>query len=153
MTILRYLLLILLVAISFITGSLLERHGVLNMAGTHYLKTTEPLLLNTEGEPKYYHLLPAGTALYKDVTFPEGHTRYIAYINIKGAFGNEPVDSPKTNLVDPIWAYTIKPDEVKALMADAPISKADLVRILKARDINREELVQILREWEEKPAK
>jgi hypothetical protein len=42
---------------------------------------------------------------------------------------------------------------VKALMADAPISKADLVRILKARDINREELVQILREWEEKPAK
>lgn len=145
--------LILLVAISFITGSLLERHGVLNMAGTHYIKTTEPLLLNTEGESKYYHLLPVGTALYKDATFPEGHVRYIAYINIKGAFGNEAIDSPKTNLVDPIWAYTIKPDEIKALMADTLISKDDLVKILKARNITREELVQILREWEEAPAK
>lgn len=153
MKILRYLLLILLVAISFTTGSLLERHGVLNMAGTHYLKTTEPLLLNTDGESKNYHLLPAGTALYKDATFPEGHTRYIAYINIKGAFGSEAIDSPKTNLVDPIWAYTIKPDEIKALMADTPISKADLAEILKARNITREELVQILREWEEYPVK
>lgn len=153
MKVLRYLVLILAVAISLITGSLLERHGVLNMAGTHYLKTTEPLLLNTEGEAKYYHLLPAGTALYKDATFPEGHTRYIAYINIKGAFGSESIDSPKTNLVEPIWAYTIKPEEVKTLMADTPISKDDLVKILKARNITREELVQILREWEEKPAK
>lgn len=119
------------------------------MAETHYVRTTEPLLLHTEGVAQYHHLLPAGAALYKDMSFPEGHTRYIAYINVKGAFDCEQVSSAKANLVEPLWAYTIKADEVKALMDAVPVTRDELVRILKARNVTREQLEQVLREWEE----
>lgn len=119
------------------------------MPGTDFLRTTEPLLLNAGGETKYFHLLPTGTAMYEDGSFPEGHTRYVVYVNIKGDFAHEKVHSDKVKYTSPIWAYTVKPDDVKKLMDDTPISRDDLVRILKARNITREELVQILREWED----
>jgi len=35
------------------------------------------------------------------------------------------------------------------LLANTPVSKADLVRILKARKMTREELAQIVREWQD----
>lgn len=119
------------------------------MSNTQYLRLSEPLLLNSEGKMTYFHMLPVGTPMYKDYSAPEGHTRYIIYINIKGEFQAEPVISDKKNLVDPIWGYTVKKDEVKQLMDETPISKDDLARILKARKITREELAQILREWTE----
>lgn len=119
------------------------------MSSTDYLKLTEPLLLNAGGETKYFHMLPVGTALYKDYSFPEGHTRYIVYVNVKGDFQAENVVSDKKNLIDPIWGTTVKKDDLKQLMAETPISKNDLVRILKARKFTREELVQILSVWEE----
>ena len=119
------------------------------MPNTEYLKLSEPLLLNAEGERKYFHMLPVGTAMYKDHSFPEGHTRYIVYVNVKGEFKNEKVESEKRNLIDPIWGETVKKDDLKILMGEMPISKDDLVRILKARKLTREELAQIVREWQE----
>ena len=117
------------------------------MSKTTYLKLQEPLLLNAEGAQKDFHMLPAGTALYKDESFPEGHTRYIIYVNIKGAFNAEKLESDKPNLIDPIWAYPVQRDELSDLLAETPVSKDDLVRILKARKMTREELAQIVREW------
>jgi hypothetical protein len=134
---------------AFLLGSALQKYGVFQMSGTKYLKTTEPLLLTAGGEAKYFHILPAGTAMYKDYSFPEGHTRYIVYVNFKGAFAADVIESDKQNLIDPIWAYTIEKDDVQKLLAETPISKDDLVRILKARNITREELAQIVREWRE----
>jgi hypothetical protein len=134
---------------AFLLGSVLQKIGALQMSGTKYLKTTEPLLLTAGGEAKYFHMLPAGTAIYKDHSFPEGHTRYIVYVNFKGAFAANAIESDKPNLIDPIWAYTIEKDDVQKLLAETPISKDDLVRILKARKITREELAQIVREWRE----
>ena len=119
------------------------------MSKTEYLKLSEPLLLNAEGETKYFHMLPAGTAMYKDYSFPEGHTRYLVYVNVKGDFQATKEVSDKKNLIDPIWGYTVKKDDIRQLIDETPISKDDLVRILKARKITREEFAQILREWEE----
>lgn len=92
-------------------------------------------------------MLPAGTALYKDESFAEGHTRYIVYVNIKVAFDVKKVESDKPNLIEPIRAYPVQRDDVPDLIGQTPISKDDLVRILKARKMTREELAQIVREW------
>jgi hypothetical protein len=134
---------------SFAVGAIAQKSGELNMSNTEYLKLSEPLLLNAEGAAKYFHMLPVGTPMYKDYSFPEGHTRYIVYVNVKGEFQAEKVVSDKKNMIDPIWGETVKKEDLKQLMAETPISKDDLVRILKARKITREELAQILRDWEE----
>jgi len=116
---------------------------------TQYLKTMEPLLLNAGGETQYFHLLPSGTPLFKDHSFPEGHTTYVAYINIKGAFAAETLETDKVNFSAPIWARTVQKEEVSKLMSDVPVSKDDLVRIMKARKMTREELAQIVRDWKD----
>lgn len=119
------------------------------MSNTEYLKLSEPLLINAEGEAKNYHILPAGTPMYKDYAFPEGHTRYIVYVNVKGELQGEKVVSDKKNLIEPIWGETVKKDDVKQLVDETPISKDDLARILKARKMTREDFAQILRDWKE----
>jgi hypothetical protein len=134
-------------AIIFILGMLFQKFGVPTMNNTVYLKTKEPMLLSTEGQFQYFHMLPAGTALYKFREFPEGHTTYIAYINIKGEFAQEEVESKYP--VDPVWALPIQPDEVKMLTATTPISKDDLVMILKSRKMTRDDLAQIVRDWKD----
>ncbi|WP_295990249.1 hypothetical protein [Rugamonas sp.] len=119
------------------------------MEKTTYVKTLEPLLLRSEGKSEDFHILPSGTALYKYHDFPEGHTTYIAYINIKGEFKSKTVVSDKINLVYPIWADTIQPEQLSKLIATTPISKDDLVDILKARKMTRDDLAQIVREWKD----
>lgn len=136
------------VAGAFAVGATTQKSGVLNMSNTEYLKLSEPLLLSAEDEATYFHMLPVGTPMYKDYSFPEGHTRYVVYINVKDQFLAEKVVSDKINLIDPIWGETVKKDDLKQLVGETPISKDDLVRILKARKITREELAQLVREWE-----
>lgn len=143
----RYLFVSAALVVIFFGGVLFQKFGVPAMSKTTYLKLQEPILVNAEGELKNFHMLPAGTALYKDYSFPEGHTRYIVYLNIKGSFAAEKVESDKPNLIDPIWGYPVQRDDLAELMAGTPISKDDLVRILKARKMTREELAQIVREW------
>lgn len=119
------------------------------MENTKYIKTLEPLLLNAGGKSEDFHMLPAGTPLYKYYDFPEGHTTYIVYLNIKGEFKSKTIESDKVNLIDPIWGYTVKPDQISRLIATTPISKDDLVEILKARQVTRDELAQIVRDWKD----
>lgn len=134
---------------AFMAGSFIQKYGVLRLGGTTYVKTLEPLLLNAGGEHKYHYMLPPNTPMYKDFAFPEGHTRYVVYVNVKDRFASESVESEKTDLIDPVWAYTIAKDEVPKLMTSTPISKGDLIRILKAREVTREDLAKIAREWSE----
>jgi hypothetical protein len=138
-----------LVGGAFFAGGWAQKNGALLMSNTEYLKLSEPLLLSVEGIDRNFHILPAGTPLYKDQAFAEGHSRYIVYVNIKGEFAAEPITSDKKNLIDPIWAYTVPKDDVTELLAETPISKDELSRILKARRMTREDLAQILREWKE----
>ena len=137
------------VTATFLCGVHFQKIGVLTMSKTTYLKLQEPLLLESEGKSEDFHVLPAGTALYKDRDFPEGITRYIVYLNIKSTFETEEIVSDKPNLIDPIWGRPVQRNDLPFLMANTPVTKDDLVRILKARKMTREELAQIVREWEE----
>lgn len=136
------------VVIAFFAGSLTLKYGVTKIGNTKYIKTVEPLLLNAGGEHTFLYMLPPNTPMYKDDSFPEGHTRYIVYVNIKDKFSSEQIKSDKPDLIDPIWAFPVEKEEVSKLMTAVPISKEDLIRILKARQVTREDLVQIIREWE-----
>lgn len=138
-----------LLAVVFFAGMLFQKFEVPFMTKTTYLELQEPLLLHVGAELKNFHMLPAGTALYKDYAFPEGHTRYVVYVNIKADFAAKQVVSDKANFISPIWAYPVGPDDLAKLVAETPISKDDLVRILKARKMTREELAQIVREWQD----
>jgi hypothetical protein len=126
-----------------------QKNGDSIMSKTIYLKTTEPMLLGTEGQVQDFHVLPAGAALYKFKEFPEGHTTYLAYINIKGPFAAERIEANEANLIDPMWAMRVRPEEVAVLVQNTPISKDDLTRILKARKVTRDDLAQLVRDWKD----
>ena len=129
-------------------GVVLERTGVTNMASkTTYYRTTEPMLIAAESESRMFHILPAGTPIYHDKSFAEGHSRYVIYANFKGDLQAEKIESDKPNLIDPIWLYQVEKSEISKLIAEVPISKNDLVKIMKARKMTREDLAQIVREW------
>jgi len=49
---------------------------------TQVHRLNSPLLLTSNTATKNVHLLPAGTTLYYDKSFPEGFARYRVYINI-----------------------------------------------------------------------
>lgn len=150
MKLLRIVGLAALFAVVFGAGMLFQKFGVPMMKKTSYLVTQEPLLLEVhepDAQQRDFHMLPAGTPMYHEYSFPEGHTTYRVYVNIKGSFASKEVISDKTNLIDPIWAYPVSPDDLPKLIANTPISKEDLLRILKARKMTREDLAQIVREW------
>lgn len=130
-------------------GAGITYFGVPYMKNTTMLKLKEPLLLNAEGEIHNYHILPTGTTLYLDHSFPEGHDRYRVYINFKGAFEHEVIESDKSNFISPIWAYNIQKADISKLISDTPVSKDDLIRILKARNMTRDDLADIVRNWKD----
>lgn len=102
----------------------------------------EPLLI--AGEQKHFSILPAGTVLYFDRAWPEGHQTYHVYFHFKGDFKANPADA---RMISPLWLRTVDPDELPKLLKDYPITKNELVEILKARKITKAELIQIVREW------
>ncbi len=67
---------------------------------------TEPLLMeNVPGDDGYY-VLPAGTVLYHDKSFPEGHDRYIVYFNHKGSISHEKIYADQDHdgiTISPVW--------------------------------------------------
>lgn len=133
-------------------GMVFQEMGIPMMQKTTYLELQEPLLLEVlapEAQQRDYHMLPAGTALYKDYSFPEGHTRYIVYVNIKAPIATKAVSSDKPNFTAPLWGEPVRPEDLPILLANTPVSKEDLVRILKARKMTREDLAQIVREWQD----
>ncbi|WP_312486790.1 hypothetical protein [Massilia timonae] len=141
-----------MLAAMFASGMAFQKLGAPMMQNPTHLELQEPLLLEVltpEAQQRAYHMLPAGTALYKDYAFPEGHIRYIVYVNIKAPVATRTVVSDKPNFTAPLWGEPVRPEDLPMLLANTPVSKADLVRILKARKMTREELAQIVREWQD----
>jgi hypothetical protein len=119
--------------------------GTSTMKSKHAMTLKEPLLI--EGEVQNYaSLLPSGTTLYLDKSWPEGHSTYHVYFHFKGHFESDPANA---EVIAPLWLRNVERDEVSKLLRDFPVSKDELVKILKARKITREELAQIVREWTE----
>lgn len=145
----RFALLGLVIALIFL-GIVLERSGATKMAKkTTYYLTKEPMLISGTTDDKNFYMIPAGTPMYFDKAFNEGHQRYIIYANFKGNLQAEEINSDKSNLIDPVWLYQIDKEDVTKLIQKYPLSKADLLNILKARSITRDELAQIVREWKD----
>lgn len=90
----------LLLAATFAAGVQAEKLGMLKPSHTSYLQLTAPLTLSTDNAGG---TLPAGTALYQDQAFAEGHVRYIVYVNVKGPLPAQRIRSDKRNLIDPLW--------------------------------------------------
>lgn len=105
----------------------------------------EPLLIEGK-EQNSYSLLPVGTVLYYDKSWDEGHSTYHVYFHFKGAFKSERVDG---NTISPIWLNTIDAEELPKLMSEYPVSRDELISILKAKRATKQDLVQILREWKD----
>jgi len=105
--------------------------------------TTEPLLIESE-QQKTYSILPAGTVLYLDKSWPEGHQTFHAYFHFKGQFSSTPADP---NSISPIWLRTVDRDELPKLLNEFPLSKQEIMTILRARSVTKSELTQILRDW------
>lgn len=115
------------------------------MKSKHAIATKEPLLIEGESN-KYFSLLPAGTVLYHDKSWPEGHETVHVYFHFKG---NMAFDKADPNVIAPLWLRTVDRDELMKLLQEYPISKEELVQILKARKMTRADLADIAREWKD----
>jgi hypothetical protein len=138
----KFLFILLIAIISGASGFIISDTGALNMTIKTAYTIKEPLLI--AGEQKYYSILPAGTVLYFDRAWPEGHQTYHVYFHFKGDFKADPADA---NMISPLWLRTVDPEELPKLLKDYPVTKDELVEILKARKITKAELIQIVREW------
>lgn len=138
------ILLLLLVALTSTTfGILLSEKGVIHMTTKKAFRLEEPLLIEGEKQTSY-SLLPAGTVLYYDKSWDEGHSTYHVYFHFKGEFKSSPTDSSG---IDPIWLRTVDSAELPKLISEYPVSRDELAAILKAKRATKQDLVQILRDW------
>lgn len=115
-----------------------------SMTKVHVL--TSPMLLASPKTSKVQHLLPAGTTLYFDKSFPEGFTRYKVYVNVD-RFPLALADQTDPNLIDPIEATPIDANDLRKLLNDYPLGRDDLSAILKSSKLSREDIRKVLEEY------
>ncbi|NKF29548.1 MULTISPECIES: hypothetical protein [unclassified Pseudomonas] len=112
------------------------------------VKTKEPLLIEGQDGDDNYYVLPMGTTLYHDKSFPEGHDRYVVYLNHKGAIAHEEVPMKPEyggSFIDPLWLANIDADTLKDIFKRFPLSKKDISAALKANEITKDDLADIIR--------
>lgn len=124
---------------------ILSTAGVLPITPETAFTIEEPLLIEGE-QHKTYSLLPAGSVLYLDKSWPEGHQTFHVYFHFKGDFKAAPAD-PKT--ISLLWLRTVDREELPKLLNEYPLSKRELAAIFRTRGMTKAELTQILREWPE----
>lgn len=112
------------------------------MTTKHAFRTKEPLLII--GENNYFSVLPIGTAIYYDRSWPEGHSTYHVYFSIKGHIRSDPIDA---EMIDPLWLANVDATQLPKLLNDYPLSKKELIEILKAKEVTKADLIQIVRDW------
>jgi len=139
-------LVILFISVS-INVLLLIKATVMSQKKTfHILKS--PMMFESDTPEDKYYLLPAGTTLYFDKAFPEGHARYITYLNYKGP-ALDLQESDREGFIAPSWIHQIGKEELENLMNKYPLSKDDLKRILKSNSFTRAELIEIINSYQE----
>lgn len=105
-----------------------------------------PMLLGGPGGNGPFQLLPKGTTLYYDQSYPEGFTRYKIYVNVD----RYPLDLSEQSdptMIDPLSAFSMDKGDLKRLMARNPISKDDLRAILKSEQLSKKEIRELLEEY------
>ena len=114
------------------------------MTKVHILK--QPMLVSSNTAGKVLHLLPAGTTLYLDKSYPEGFTRYKVYINVdRMPLTLRELADP--NEVDPLEARAFdKPALIQALR-DYPITRQELAEILHSPQLTKQEVQEVLEDY------
>lgn len=130
--------------IIFLTYLLLAT-GVLPSTSKTAFKIEEPLLIEGE-QQKTYSLLPAGSVLYLDKSWPEGHQTFHVYFHFKGDFKATPADPDS---ISPLWLRSVDREELPKFLNEYPLSKQELAALLQVKSVSKAELTQILREWPE----
>lgn len=107
---------------------------------------TAPLLVAAQDSSKNLHLLPRGATLYFDKAFPEGFTSYKIYVNV------DRMPLPLEQLADPteirpIEAFAPSAEDLRRLLRDYPLTRDDLVSILKSTKMEKQEIRSILAEY------
>ncbi|AZC30537.1 hypothetical protein PUP68_14060 [Pseudomonas chlororaphis] len=109
-------------------------------AGMSRFKTLEPLSI--EGQTAA--ALPAGTVLYYDTGFAEGHSRYLAYFYHKGVIAQEALPKafwPGQASISPLWLWNVDPGQVPD---QAAMTREDIVAAVQAGQLSRQELAAIV---------
>jgi hypothetical protein len=126
-----------------ISGVLISEVRLIRANGRKSFAIEEPLLIEGEKQNSY-SVLPAGSVLYLDKSWPEGHDTYHVYFHFKGDFKATPVDS---DVIVPVWLRSVDSSELGKLVSDYPISRGELAALLKAKRITKQDLAQILHDW------
>ena len=81
-----------------------------------------PLIVATQdSSSKNLHLLPKGSTLYFDKSYPEGFSRYKLYINVaRIPLQLEALADPTE--IRPVDAYASSPADLRKLLEDYPLT-------------------------------
>ena len=126
-------------------------HGTVTR-GMPMIRTTTPLLIGGRDGDETRYVLPVGTTLYEDKSYPEGFTRYLVYFNHKGPIDHETVTmEPKYggSVVVPQWLESIDAVTLNDIFKRFPLSRRDVAAAVKANDISRDDLIEIIGEMPE----
>lgn len=115
-------------------------------AVTKIHKLEYPLIVSSDLASESTHMLPKGTVLYFDKSYPEGFTRYKIYVNIDRMplKLNDLIDPTEIN---PIEATAPSKDDLIKLLRDYPLTKSDLESILNSKRISKDEIREILNKF------
>lgn len=105
-----------------------------------------PLMLEGSGVEGHNYLLPKGTKLYFEKSFPEGFARYRVYVNVEGVNLESREQSDPTT-ISPLMAYPVGKAELVKLLREHPITKDELAAILKSGQLSKEEIRAVLEEF------
>lgn len=141
-----------LVLVSTAVIACVALHAVSKTPDRAMIKTKEPLLIEGPNGDENYYVLPLGTTLYHDKSFPEGHDRYVVYLNHKGAIAHEEVPMKPEyggSFIDPLWVSNVDADTLKEIFKRFPLSKEDVAAAIKANEISKDDLADIIRSMPE----
>lgn len=130
------------VLVFVVLNSLSKSHGV------PMIKTKEPLLIEGSNGDDNAYVLPLGTTLYYDQSYPEGFSRYWVYFNHKGVIAGDEVPMKpeyRGSLIDPLWLSNVDADTLKEMFKRFPLSKHDIAAAIKANALSKDDLADIIR--------
>lgn len=91
-------------------------------------------------------LLPVGTTLYYDTSFPEGFSRYKIYVNInRMSLELETLRDP--TMIDPVDAIAFSQGALLKLLRNHPLTRKDLDTILSTDYLTKDEIKEVLSEF------
>ncbi|WP_434516295.1 hypothetical protein AB6Q56_06590 [Dechloromonas sp. ARDL1] len=116
------------------------------MKMTKIHKLEYPLIISSDAASKNTHMLPKGTVLYFDKSYPEGFSRYKVYINIdRTPLKLENLSDPTE--INPIDAFAPSKEDLLKIIRDYPLTKSDLESILDSKRISKDEIREILEKF------